>query len=482
MDSKGLKERSKRSFAWDLLGSMVRQLASFGISITLARLLAPEEFGVIGMAMVFVSISQVFINVGFTEGLIQKKDVSDTAYSSVFYLNLAISFVLAVLIYFTAPLIGSFFESQTVAEILRYLAVIPPLGALGRVHAAILAKNIDFKALAIRDIVATLIGGTIGIIAALQGFGVYSLVWQQISSTLAGTIMLWVGTGWKPKRIFSSGEIKELFLFSSFVFFDKVLQQVFNKIDTLFIGKVFSPAILGFYTRAESLNSQIKDYTSNSLRKVIFPVFSALQDDDKRFESVYNKAFSLATVISIILAGSLFFLAEEIIITLLGDKWAPSIPVFKILVFVTIISPHIGLMSKAILGKGYSTLKFKLGLIERMINLLPIAFGLFWGFMPFVAGVTISRFLVFLLFTAALQKVLNISFATQIKEFLIPLVPLIVSIWGFEAFFPETNPWIKLLVYLSLQVLFLIAVQHSSLNVARPFLKKWKQRYLIRTH
>jgi len=217
--NKNLIQKTKNSVIWDLSGSFLRQFALLFISILLARLLEPEEFGILGMSMVFISISEVFTDVGFTSGLIQQKDTKDIAYSSVFYINLLISVVLSIVIVLTAPLIADFYEAPQVKQILYYLAIIPPIAALGRVQAAILTKQINFKSLTIRDIVATLVGGVLGVGAASLDYGVYSLVIQQIAMVTTGTVMLWLATNWKPKPEFSKNEIKKLFGFSSFVFF-----------------------------------------------------------------------------------------------------------------------------------------------------------------------------------------------------------------------------------------------------------------------
>ncbi|MEL7222100.1 MAG: lipopolysaccharide biosynthesis protein, partial [Bacteroidota bacterium] len=310
MAKDNLGTKSRESLLWDLGGTMVRQAAVVLVSIVLARILGPEEFGVIGMAMVFVSLSQIFVDVGFTEGLVQQKEVSDTAWSSVFYVNILISLVLGGAIYLSAPAIGSFFNNAKVGQVIRYLVLVLPIAAIGKVHAAQLVKYLNFKALSLRDIGSSIAGGIIGILAALNDQGVYSLVWQQVSTATFGTVLLWIGTGWKPRLVFSMDEIKKIFSFSSFVFFDRLLQQFFNKVDTIFIGKFFSPAILGFYSRAESFKSLVNNYSTKSIAKIAFPLFSAIQDDEKRFNDVFIQIISALTILTTTMVGVLFFLAD----------------------------------------------------------------------------------------------------------------------------------------------------------------------------
>ena len=460
--SKNLNSKTKTGVIWDLSGAFVRQFAFLFISIILARLLAPEEFGIIGMSMVFVSIAEVFTDVGFTSGLIQQKDTKDIAFSSVFYVNLAISLVLSGVIILTAPLIADFYEEPKVERILFFLAIIPPIAALGRVQAAILTKEINFKSLTIRDITATVIGGSLGVGAAFLDYGVYSLVIQQIATVTTATLMLWFATGWRPKLEFSTFEIKKLFGYSSFVFLDSLLRQVFNKIDTIFIGKVFSPAMLGFYSRAESLRAQVQTYTTNSLRKVIFPVLSQLQEDKKKFDETYFRAFNIVTGLVVLLIAPLYFLSHFIIIFLLGEKWEPSVIFFQILIFSAITSPQIGMMGKAVLAKGYSKLKFKIGLIQRLLKLTPIAVGLYYGIKEFAVTVVIASTIVFFVYALILNSKLKISFWTQVKNLLIPNTVFLIFM-GANYFYEEIfNQWLITLVFLIAHLLFVKLIKHES--------------------
>ncbi|WP_274475247.1 lipopolysaccharide biosynthesis protein [Mangrovimonas aestuarii] len=470
--NKNLKQKSKAGLIWDLSGTFVRQIATFVVSIILARILIPEDFGVVGLALAFITISSVFIDVGFTDGLIQKKEVDDITYSSIFYTNLVLSLLLGLSIFLLSPVLGRFFGSQEVVSILKYLAIIPPIGALGKVHAAMLTRGLRFKSLTLRDIFATLFGGVVGIVCALNGFGVFSLVWQQITAALIGAIMLWFGTGWIPKAQFSWKSVRGLLSFSSFVFFDQALRQVFLKIDTLFIGKVFSPVTLGFYSRAESLNSQITNYSSSSLRKVMFPILSSIQEDDEQFQRVYYKVFDFATFLSSTLLGVLFFLSDQIIVFLLGSKWIPSIVLFQILIFRTLFAPHGALMGKSLLSKGYSRVKFNLSLIQRLVLLLPMLVGLFFGIKIFASAVVFGSFLGFILYSWAVDKYLNLSFKRQILGFLYPMLPFFILIL-FKAFvFNGLNSIYYALIFIGFHFTFLLLTKHNGFLFGRQELTK----------
>lgn len=459
---KNTHSKPKQALFWDLSGAFVKQFSSFFISIILARLLGPEEFGVIAMSMVFISISQVFTDVGFASGLVQQKDTKDVTYSSVFYINLGISIAVSFIIILIAPYIAQFYEEPRVISILYILAIIPPISALGKVQIAILTKNLNFKSLTIRDIVATICGGTIGIVAAFSDFGVYSLVIQQITIVIVGTMMLWRATKWKPKLEYSKSEIKKLFKFSSYIFLDDLIRRVFLNIDKVFIAKAFSPAILGFYTRAESLKSQVDSYTTQSLSKVIFPIFSQIQDNEKRFKSTYHRAFNTISGIMVLIVAPLYFLADVIIINLLGEQWQRSVFFFEILVLTTLVSPHMSIMANAILGKGYSKFKLKIGFIQRFLMFFPISIGYFYGISEFTLAIVFTYYVIFFVYLIAVHKKLNINFWAQLKNIIIPNLLFIVLMLLDFIVGINLNRWLIAVLFIALHLVFLKAMKHES--------------------
>ncbi len=459
---KNLGKKSKIGLLWDLSGSLLKQLIFLVVTIILARILGPKEYGLIAMALVFIHIAHVFTDAGFTSGLIQQKNTKDIALSSIFYINLVISILLSILIILLAPFIADFYEEPRLVDVLIYLSIVPPIAALGRVQSTILTKVIDFKSLTIRGVISSIVSGGLGILAALNDYGVYSLVIQQISGVAISTILLWYATKWRPKLEFSMFEVKRLFSYSSYVFLDVILRQTFNKIDTVFIGKVFSPVILGFYSRAETLKSQVQSYTTQSLSKVIFPVLSTLQDNDEGFLYTYLKVFKIITGLIVFIVAPLYFLSHFIIMLLLGPKWEQSVIIFQLLILTLITTPQINVMGKAILAKGHSKLKFHIGLIQRLIKLSPIAVGLFYGIVEFTLAIVLSSFLIFFITILILEIKLKISFWLHLKNFLIPNF-LFFSFIVLHFFFKnDINQWIFAFAFLLIQLLIMILIEHDS--------------------
>ena len=473
--NKNLGKQAKSGFAWDLIGTFFKQISVLTVSVVLARLLSPEEFGIIGMAMVFVNLSQVFVEVGFSQGLIQKQNNTQIIYSSVFFINIVLGLFVGSFIYLLAPLIGNFYENSQVTSVVQWLCFIPLISSFGSVHNILFVKKLNFKALAFRTIISTLLGGGIGVVMAFLDYGVYAIVGQQITTVFFFSFILWWKSDWKPSWVFSLTELKELSNFSAFVFLDNLFRRFFLQLDTLFIGKYFSAATLGFYSRASSLNQQISGYTTDSLRKVLFPTFSKLQHDPKLFKSSYFKVFEISIFLSSLITSCCFFLAEDIIINLLGDKWQPSVFIFQILVFKSILQPFGALINKSLLAKGFSKENFKLGLIRRVILLIPLYVGYLEGIHAFTMALVVCFGIAFLISLGATQKYLNFSFTKQLYIFLVPLLPLIFMVTICYLFKIETNSVVLFLTFLVTQFIYLFTIKNKGLYLCLNLIKSIKK-------
>lgn len=398
-----LRSRTARALAWDLLGNYGGQIIGFVISIFLARLLTPEDFGLVGMSMVFIAVLHVFRDFGLASALIQNKENNSLTYSSVFYINLLAGVILTLLLYFLAPLIGAFYENDSITVLVQLLSVTFFINSFNIVQSTILRRNLDFKRLTMRDLISQSMAGVVAVILAFQGFGVYALVVQQILAAFIQTLLLWSLTGWRPKLEFSWAEVKKLTGFSVYVFAAQSINQLIRQADTLVIGKLFSPATLGFFTRADSLNSLINKNSVSTLNKVFFPVLASIQDEDERFQKVFLKVVNLVTVISVFLTGVFYLIGEELIIGLFGDQWEPSVIVFKILIIRGFTYPISSIIVNAFLAKGKSKQNFHYGNIRKVLQLSPMVIAYFYGFIPFVYA---------LLAVSILAWVLNIYFTT----------------------------------------------------------------------
>lgn len=402
----------------------MRQGSGFVISIFLARLLEPAEFGLVGIAMVFISISQIFIDIGFTSALIQNQNNTKLTYSSVFYLNIAAGICLTGLFYFAAPYIGLFFENNQITSLVRWLSLIFVFNSMNLVQGAILRKELNFKILAIRTFMATAIGGISGVIFAFLGYGVYSLVMQNIIAAITGTILLWSVTPWKPDLNFSFKEARKLSGFSSFVFFDQFISTIFNKLDVLIIGKVFSPATLGFYTRALSLNDLITRYSSTSLTKVFYPVLSTLKHDPLEFSRVYFKVISVIAFASYGIAGVLYIVGEDVIVLLFGSKWVTSIPIFRVLILAACNYPIGLMMVNAYMSQGKSRENFQIGIFRKAVRVVPLVVAYYYGLFSFTVAVVCVSYFLIVPDIHFLNKYVGLSSKKHIQKWIEGIIPL----------------------------------------------------------
>lgn len=432
-----LKRKSAVALAWDFGGLLINRGSGFIISIFLARILSPEEFGLVGMAMVFIAISQVFIDVGFASALIQRKENSNLAYSSVFYFNLFSGIILTAVFYFIAPFIGGFYDNIEISRIVRWLSLSFLFNSLNQVQSAILTKQLNFKVLTIRNVIASTIAGVLGVIAAYQGLGVYALVTQSLSGALISTILLWSISSWKPSLFFSFKELKGLMGFSAYVFFDRLVSTVFNKLDVLIIAKVFSPATLGFYSRAVSLKDQVSTYSTGSIQKVFFPVLSKLQDKPKEYSRIYFKVISVVSFISYFLTGILYVTGEHIIINLFGSKWEPSVEIFQILILSVCLYPLNAMMVNAFMSRGFSKVNFRIGLLRKFFRIIPLVFAYYFGLYEFIIAVVLTSYFLTVVNMFFLRNYFKLSIKKhliKIFEGSIPLIILIVCYHYFELY------------------------------------------------
>lgn len=429
-----LKNKTATAFAWDLLGLLGSQGTSFVISIVLARLLEPEEFGLIGMVLVFMSITQVFLDVGFTSALIQNKNNTDLTYSSVFFFNLFAGIMLTVCFYFSASFIGDFYQNDKIADVARLLSFIFFINSLNLVQTAILQRKLNFKVLTLRNLIATLIGGIFGVFFAFQGYGVFSLVIQQLTAAIIGTVLLWSISGWKPNMDFSMSELKNLIGFSTYVFVDRFISTIFQKLDIMLIGKIFSPATLGFYVRAVTLQGTVASLSSASLSKIFFPVLSQLQSNHKEYSRIYFKVISVVSFLSFGLTGILYLLGQDIIIGLFGEKWMPSVEIFQVLVLTVCTHPLNSMMVNAFMSKGKSRENFQVGIFRKTIRIIPLVIAYLYGIFYFIIAVVVCNYFLTVTNILFLKKYTSLSISQHFRKIFEGMIPLLIVLIIFHIF------------------------------------------------
>lgn len=411
---KTLKQQTIHAFKWNFAGNLLVKGGSFIISVVLARLLSPEEFGVLGMAMVFIGISNALVDVGFSSAIVNKQDVSQLQLSTVFYVNLGLSIFLFSLFFILSPNISAFFGVTSLENVVKVLAFVFVFNAFGQVQRSILTKNMRFDSITKISVIALILSGISAIISSIYGLGIWALVIQQLSLALFTSLLLWIFSSWKPAFLFSLSSIKELFQYGINLFGATVINNLFLRVDSLIIGKLFSSSTLGLYSRSLSFQNIINTLSTNGLN-VLFPAFSKMQEDLPRLQSSFTKIFSVVSLISVILSGFFWLVAQPLFLILLGDKWALSAGYFQILMVVGFVYPCSVIMVQTIKAMGRSDIFLRLDIYKKLMILPVYLFLFFFNITLFLWGMAVVSILSLGLNMFYIKEVIQVSFISTLK-------------------------------------------------------------------
>ncbi|WP_299880865.1 lipopolysaccharide biosynthesis protein [uncultured Cocleimonas sp.] len=399
-----LKTKGLKAFIWDLLGNLGTHASSLIVTIFLARLLEPSDFGLIAIIMVIVSVATIFSDVGLGGALIQRSKVLPIHYSSVFFFNITAGFLLTLLTYLSAGQISLFYNSPQLLPLIQVMSSLFIISAFHAVQSVILRKELNYELLTKVNLIASIISGVIGVLLAFWGAGVWSLVAQLISREVLINILIWSRSSWAPSLTFSFKALKQLWGYGMNMFLAGLLDTIYERADYLIIGKLFAPATLGFFHQAKQLNMLVVKYSAGSLMSVLFPVLSKIQNDLEQFRRVVIKSTGIISFVTFLIIGGLFLVADELIVLLLGAKWEASIFYFKILALSGFAYPISALMVNVLSSRGKSRAFLKLEIYKKIIQ--SITFYVLFAF-------GIKAFLYSLIVTSALGTSLNIFFAAR---------------------------------------------------------------------
>lgn len=358
----------------------------FIVQIILARLLAPDQFGILAIVMVFINIAQVFVQSGFNTALIQKKDADDIDFSTIFYLSLGVAGILYTIIYFSSPLIAHYYNDPNLISVLRVLSLVLFTGAFNSIQDAYISKNLLFKTLFISSLGAILISGISGIIAAYRGFGVWALVIQQIIHQISLAAIKWFTVKWRPIMMFSLIKVKDLFSFSWKLLVSSLINTLYLDIRTLIIGKIYTPSVLGYYNRGQLIPSVIISNIDGSIQSVIFPTLSAYQNDQNRVKELMRRAIVSSSFIIFPMMIGMAVVSEPFVRAILTEKWLPAVPFLQIFCLSYALMPIHTANLQAINAMGRSDIFLKLEIIKKIIGLAILVISLPFGVYAIALG------------------------------------------------------------------------------------------------
>ncbi|UFH35770.1 lipopolysaccharide biosynthesis protein [Flavobacterium acetivorans] len=463
---------------WSFVEKFIGYFIQFLFTILLARLLVPEDFGLVGLLVVFTAVSQVFIDSGFTQTLIQNKSLDNKDYSSVFYFNVVIAVFIYLVLFFLAPYIADYYKDERLIDIARVSFITLIVNSFSIVPNAIIQKEMDFKILAKRTLIANILAGIVAVFFAFYGAGVWSLALQILLSSIFKTLLLWFSIKWRPLRYFSLEPIKILYKFSLNIMFSSLLDTLVSNAPVLIIGKYYNKTTLGYFSQSYNLQSIPSNALVAVIRNVTFSAMSKIQDDDNRLNGYFLETQNIAFYI---IFNSFVFLSissNEFVRLLLGSNWIQTIEYFKYLCFVGAFLPVYNLGMNILLvkkkGRDYLVTNIYKRIVTIVLVLSTITFSIRILIFGQIAAVIINSFITMYM----TQKTISLSMLNQLKglykSFLIG-----VLIYMFF-FFIEKYISFGLIVNLILKVflfliLFLLLSHLTKHTVFTTFLKKVKR-------
>ena len=414
--SESLTNKTIRGVGWNSVDRIANYGIGFIVGIVLARLLSPEEYGMIGIIGIFTAIFNIILDSGLSTALIRKDGVTNDDYCTVFWTNLILSFALTAILYLCAPLIGQFFNRAELVPYIHVMAFILVINALSITQQARLTKRIDFKTQTKISLISHTLSGVIGIAMAYMGYGVWALVAQQMSSRFFTTILLWVYNKWWPMLVFSWNSFKELFNFSWKLLVAQIINTLWGQVYQATIGKVYSPNTLGQYTRANQYGSLISSSVGDVVLKVSLPVMSSIQNENDRLLRAFRTIIKTTMLVSSFLLIGMSACAKPLIYVLIGEQWLPCVPMMQIISFNLMIYPLHQININMLTVQGRSDIQLIIQIIKCVLAIGPILLGIYVGIYPMIIGSVVVGWISLIINAYYSGKKFNYTWWMQLKD------------------------------------------------------------------
>lgn len=416
MAEQSLKEKTVKGTIWSGIDNVSQYVVSFVVSIVLARLLTPDDYGLLGIVAIFTAVCTALINGGFGSALIRKKDVTENDYNTAFIVNFGMSLILYLVIYLCSPSIANFFRRDELVELTRIASLGMIIGALSIVQQTRLTKRIDFKTQTKITLIASLTSGVTGIVMAFLGFGVWSLVAQGIVLQILRTALLWMYNKWIPSLRFSKKSFHELFGFGWKIMVSGVLDTLWKELYQVVVGRFYTPGTLGQYTRAKGFSLLFSSNLSSVVQRVTYPVLSTIQDDKERMVSAYRRIIKTSMFITAISMLFLGAISEPLIYCLIGPKWHEASTYLPLICLGGSLYPLHSINLNMLQVQGRSDLFLGLEIIKKIIGLAPLFVGAFVGIMPMLYTNLFTGLIAYFLNSHYSGKLLGYSSWMQLRD------------------------------------------------------------------
>lgn len=414
--AESLRHKTLKGTVWSTVERFSVQGIGFIVMIIMARILTPDDYGLVGMLTVFIAVSQSLVDSGFSQALIRKQDRSEIDNSTVFYFNIAVGLVLYLILFLCAPLIARFYNEPILVPLTRLISLSVVINSFVVVQRALLTVKIDFKTQAKASLTAAIVSGVVGIGMAHMGYGVWSIVWYQLTNLAVNVGLLWILSHWRPRLIYSWNSFRELFAFGSKLAASGILDTLYRNIYLIVIGKVFKASDLGYYTRAHQFSDFPSANLTGIIQRVTFPVLCTIQDDDDRLRSVYQRFLRLSGFMIFPLMIGLAAVAHPLIILVLKEKWEFSAVLLQIICLAMMWHPIHAINLNLLQVKGRSDLFLKLEIIKKVVGIIIICATVPFGLIAMCWGSVASSLIALVINTFYTGKLIDVGFFKQMCD------------------------------------------------------------------
>lgn len=470
--SKSLTGKTANGVAWCFIDSIANSGITFLIGIVLARMLSPEEYGLIGIIIIFIALFQSVVDSGLSTALIRDKNAGSIDFDTAFVSNVFLGLVMAILLFFLAPAIAHFFHREELLWLTKAMSSILLINSFAAVQRALFVRAIDFRSQAIASVFSSVTSGFVGIGMAYFGMGVWSLVGQQISRFFIQTVFLWILSKWRPQIRFSFESFKRMFTFGWKIMVSGIIASLWNESYQIVIGKFYTPASLGHYTRAKQFSDIFSSHITSIMQRVTFPALSSIQEEQVRLKDAFRKLVKLLMLVSSFLLLGVAVSSESLIYTVIGPQWDVAVKYLPILCMQVLFYPVNSLNLNLLIVKGRSDIYLKLEIIKRIIALVPLALGIFVGIYAMLWGSVVSGLIAFFLNAIYSGRQIHYTVIEQIRDILpVFLMSSMVAAIMYVAGLIEMNYVSKLMIQILIGTI-------AAIIIVRLFYYKEVQPYI----
>jgi len=416
MPEESLKKKTVKGVVWSSVERFSVQGVQFLVMLVIARLLDPKDFGLVGMLAIFLAVAQSLIDSGFSLALIRKQDRTEVDNSTVFYFNIVVSAVLYLILYAIAPWVSDFYDEPQLCSLMRVLCLIVIINSFAVVQRAIYTASINFKTQAKASFIAALASGLVGVWMAYNGYGVWTLVWQQLLNAGINTLLLWIYSNWYPRWVYSWQSFRELFAFGSKLLASGLLDTLYTNIYLLVIGKIFNAASLGYYTQADRFTKLPSSNITGILQRVTYPVLCSIQDDDERLREDYRKLLRLSAFVIFPMMCFLAGVAYPLVELLIGEKWRFAATLIIPLSFNMMWWPIHAINLNLLQVKGRSDLFLRLEIIKKIIGVTVLVLSIPFGLLFMCYAGIVTSIICLVINTYYTGKLIQVGFLMQMKD------------------------------------------------------------------